>query len=296
METLKCVFFSVLLTFQYAVYSRDSNDLGSSNGYPWHCEHCADFSRERVRSLILPDLTVMCYPPRQGDPYYLGKFVLNFTCACCEATFKYSSMRTQNLSPATLEMEIIALNGSGVLLTRFGTHASEKHNKTLVHNVIEMSWSAMKLIPINICDFRSVILLDLSHNHLSQLRPLSCLEVLNTLDVSHNRLTFIANSTFGGMTKLRSIDLFHNLIRDIEPFTFQQSNIHILSLNVENNLLTSVEWIESECVRLWICQGVPDENVHYGVRIYCIPKVPVAMFGRIFVCAPIDWIHKTQLT
>ena len=44
------------------------------------------------------------------------------------------------------------------------------------------------------------------------------------------------------MTKLRSIDLSHNLIRDIEPFTFQQSNIHILSLNVEHNLLTSVEW------------------------------------------------------
>ena len=44
------------------------------------------------------------------------------------------------------------------------------------------------------------------------------------------------------MTKLRSIDLSHNLIHDIEPFTFQQSNIQILSLNVENNLLTSVEW------------------------------------------------------
>ena len=77
---------------------------------------------------------------------------------------------------------------------------------------------------------------------LSQIRPLSCLKVLHTFDVSYNRLTLIANTTFEKKTKLRFIDLSHNFISDIEPFTFQQSNIHILSLNVEYNLLTSVEW------------------------------------------------------
>ena len=240
METLKWIFFSVLLTFQYAVYSRGSEDLGNLKGYPWYCEECADFSRERVKSRLLPDLTVMC-PPIQPSRYCSRDFRLNFTCACCEATLKYASISAQ-LSSATLDMEIIARNGSGVLLTRFGTQDSVKHNKTVVPNVINMSGSDMKLIPINICDFKSVILLDLSHNHLSQLRPLSCLEVLHTLDVSYNRLTFIANTTFEEMTNLRFIDLSHNFISDIEPFTFQQSNIHILSLNIEYNLLTSVEW------------------------------------------------------
>ena len=241
MENIKRVFFSFLLIFQLAEYSRGSDTLGSSKGYPQYCKDCSDFSRERVKSRLLPDLTVMCYPRFQSSPYCSRPFMLNVTCACCESTLKYASIGAQ-LTFATLDMEIIALNGSCVLLTRFGTRASEKYNKTVVSNVIDMSGSDMKLIPINICDFTSVILLDLNHNHLSQLRPLSCLEELHTLDVSYNRLTFIANTTFEKMTKLRLIDLSHNLIRDIEPFTFQQSNIHILSLNVENNLLTSVEW------------------------------------------------------
>ena len=229
----------ILQIFQYAVYS---NNIGSSNGYLWYCADCADFSRERVKSRLLPDLTVMCHPPIQSNPYCMGRFRLNFTCACCEATFKYASIGTQMSTTAPLEMEMIARNGSGVLLMRFGTRASVKKNKSLLPNVIGMSKSHLKLMPINICDFVSVILLDLSHNHLSQLRPLSCLEELHTLDVSHNRLTFIANTTFENMTKLRFIDLSHNSIRDIEPFTFQQSNIHILALNIDSNLLTSLEW------------------------------------------------------
>ena len=238
LDTLKCVIFSFLLTFQYAMYSRGSDDLGSSS----YCAQCVDFSRERVKSLLLPDLNVMCHPPIQNS-YCNGRWAPNFTCSCCEASFNfYTSIRTQNLSTATLEMEMVARNGSGVLLTKFASQDSVKQDKTVVPTVINMSGSDMKQIPINICDFTSAILLDLSHNHLSQLRPLSCLEVLHTLDVSYNRLTFIANTTFENMTKLRFIDLSNNLIRDIEPFTFQQSNIHILSLNVENNLLTSVEW------------------------------------------------------
>ena len=236
---LKLLLSFILPIVQYAVYS---NDIGSSKGYPWYCADCADFSRERVKSRLLPDLTVMCHPPIQSNPYCVRPWRLNFTCACCEASFKYASIGTK-LSTASLEMEMMERNGRSVLLTRFGTQASvTNNNKTMVLNVIGMSGFDMKLMPINICDFVSVILLDLSHNLLSQLRPLSCLEELHTLDVSHNRLTFIANTTFENMTKLRFIDLSHNSIRDIEPFTFQQSNIHILALNIDSNLLTSVEW------------------------------------------------------
>ena len=142
-------------------------------------------------------------------------------------------------------------------------HASVKHNRIGVPNVIEMPGADMKLIPINICDFTCVILLDLSQNRLSQLRSLSCLEVLHTLDVSYNRLTFIANTMFENMTKLRPIYLSHNLIHDIESFTFQQSNIHILSLNIENNLLTSVEWsnvfmLKPTCVVSYAYNSISD--------------------------------------
>ena len=266
METIKFVIFSFLLTYQDLVYSRDSNNLGSflalHHDYQWYCFECIN-------------MNVMCYPVIQhvqSFSYCSGHYHRpNFACGCCRYTSKYASMTT-SLSFVSMEMEILAQNGSGVL--RFGVDASVKYIlimpldlidllvglataaqernisrsrralpvDTEAPNVIQMSGTDMKEIPNNLCDFTSVILLDLSHNRLSQLRPLSCLEVLNTLDVSHNRLTFIENTTFEGMTKLRSIDLSHNLIRDIEPFTFQQSNIHILSLNVEHNLLTSVEW------------------------------------------------------
>ena len=217
------------------------DNIGSSKGYYWFCEDCADFTRERVKSRLLPDLTVMCHPPIGWKTNCLTHWRLNFTCACCEATLKYASAGTKP-STAWLEMEIMARNGTSVLLTKFATQASVKNNNTVVPNEIVLSGFDLQLMPINICDFVSVILLDLSHNLLSQLRPLSCLEDLHTLDVRHNRLTFIANTTFENMTKLRFIDLSHNSIRDIEPFTFQQSNIHILALNIEYNSLTSVEW------------------------------------------------------
>ena len=246
METIKCVIFSFLLSYQDLVYSRDSNNLGSLKAYQWYCFTCINPSRVREIGRLLSDRNnAMCYPVVvqhvqsssicSGHIYHMQG--PNFGCGCCKNPFQ----ETQ-LSSASVEMEILARNGSGVLLTRFGTDVSVKYNNTVAPNVIKMSGADMKEIPYNLCDFTSVILLDLSHNRLSQLRPLSCLGVLNTLDVSHNRLTFIANTTFEGMTKLRSIDLSHNLIRDIEPFTFQQSNIQILSLNVEHNLLTSVEW------------------------------------------------------
>ena len=85
----------------------------------------------------------------QGVRDYYRKKGQNFVCACCQTNpFQYAQ-----LSSASVEMEILARNGSGVLLTRFGMDVSN----TVAPNVIQMSGTDMKEIPNNLCDFTSVI-------------------------------------------------------------------------------------------------------------------------------------------
>ena len=163
METIKCVIFSFLLTYQDLVYSRDSDNIGNLKAYQWYCFGCINPSRvkdsltESIVSLLTTD-NGMCYPGVQhvqSSSICSGQYHIQGqknVCACCKLPFH------AQLSSASVEMEILARNGSGVLLTRFGIDASVKQNNT----VIQMSWADMKEIPNKLCDFTSVILLDLS--------------------------------------------------------------------------------------------------------------------------------------
>ena len=57
--------------------------------------------------------------------------------------------------------------------------------------------------------------IDLSDNHISDLRPIENLGLLETLNLSNNSLEIIDSLEY--LIKLRELDISHNRIRDIEP-------------------------------------------------------------------------------
>ena len=98
----------------------------------------------------------------------------------------------------------------------------------------------MARLPINICNFR-IFQMDLSFNSIGTLDGLNCLDILDTLTVKGNKLTYIANDTFAGMIKLRVLDLTLNKITYIEPGTLAAQGTEIFYVDLSENALESLD-------------------------------------------------------
>ena len=97
-------------------------------------------------------------------------------------------------------------------------------------------------LPQNICDYPGIVEIDVSHNKISQLHPLTCLQMLDSFIASYNRLVFISNRTFAGLAKLRVVDLSHNQITAVEPKTFIQGKLHILFIDMSYNNIRKIDY------------------------------------------------------
>ena len=61
-------------------------------------------------------------------------------------------------------------------------------------------------IPSNVCDFSSkLVKIELINNEMFEIGNISCLLSLDTLDLSHNKITFIGNKGNNKITELRTI-------------------------------------------------------------------------------------------
>eukprot|EP01134_Creolimax_fragrantissima_P005100 CFRG5100T1 len=65
-------------------------------------------------------------------------------------------------------------------------------------------------------------------------------QTLETLDLSHNGITSVANGTFADMTKIRSLDLSFNAITSLPDNTFGCCGSNLVVLRLQNNRLTSL--------------------------------------------------------
>ena len=132
-------------------------------------------------------------------------------------------------------MEFFNVNGTGLLI-----HSDSYNNPSQI-SFTETS-GILRELPNNLCDFPGLLTINVSHNKISSLQPMSCLTILDTFNASHNRLMLISNNTFTGMAALRVVDLSYNSIVVIEPNTFTQDQLHILKINVANNNLREVDF------------------------------------------------------
>ena len=154
----------------------------------------------------------------------------NTFCACFSLPkWKYEGMELHQLF-----VEYISVNGSYAI---HSLNISQCANFSFIETA-----GRLKELPNNFCDFPGILEMDISQNKISELQQLSCLSVLDTFNISYNRLSFLPTGTFNGMELLRIVDISHNEITHIEPNTFNGNSLHILMVDVSHNNISKTDY------------------------------------------------------
>ena len=132
-----------------------------------------------------------------------------------------------------LFIEYVDLGGKSQVISISGNNINDTF--VLIHT---NGW--LSRLPFNICNFR-IFQMDLSFNKIETLDGLNCLDMLDTLTVKGNKLTYIANDTFAGMIKLRVLDLTLNKITYMEPGTLAAQGTEIFYVDLSENALESAD-------------------------------------------------------
>ena len=132
-----------------------------------------------------------------------------------------------------LLIEYVDLEGKSKVISYGNDRINDKF--VLIHKN-----GQMPRLPINVCDFQ-IFQMDLSFNKIETLDGLNCLDILDTLTVRGNKLTYIANDTFAGMIKLRVLDLTLNKIKHMEPGTLAAQGTEIFYADFSENVLESLD-------------------------------------------------------
>ncbi|XP_052089271.1 toll-like receptor 8 [Mytilus californianus] len=118
---------------------------------------------------------------------------------------------------------------------------SEEQNKSQYYSLYH-SQGYLSQIPINICDFPNIVRIDLQSNQLTEVGNLSCLSMLDTLDLSYNKIHFIGNYTFLSLTNLRELRVTHNGLKVLAPATITASSLQIFRADFSHNEMKSIEF------------------------------------------------------
>ncbi|KAK3086749.1 hypothetical protein FSP39_022833 [Pinctada imbricata] len=149
-------------------------------------------------------------------------------CSCCSIPrWKYEQIRIGNL-----QLEYLNRRGKSFLL--------DSENQAVLHR-IQKENGFLSALPINYCQFTTIVEIFLKGNLIEDLPPLTCLSELDTIDLSYNQLRFISNTSISGLKKLRRIDFSYNLITEIEPFTFNNIDHVIMMVDFSFNKLRTLD-------------------------------------------------------
>ena len=80
----------------------------------------------------------------------------------------------------------------------------------------------LRSFPNNFCSFERIVHIDFQTNKIEKIPNLSCIPFLEVLDLKHNALVEVRNTTFINNTLLRKIDLSFNGIRVLDPNAFRR--------------------------------------------------------------------------
>ncbi|XP_071135520.1 toll-like receptor 6 [Mytilus edulis] len=109
-------------------------------------------------------------------------------------------------------------------------------NSRLVHNNGFLSH-----LPYNLCNFVNILEIEITYNEISSIGNISCLQMLDKLDLSHNSIESIGNSTFKHLPLLRELRLTHNGIKTVEPYTLAGTTIAIYWVDLSWNNMTKLD-------------------------------------------------------
>ncbi|CAC5423133.1 unnamed protein product [Mytilus coruscus] len=109
-------------------------------------------------------------------------------------------------------------------------------NSRLVHNK-----GFLSQLPKNVCDFVNIVEIEATYNQISSIGNISCLQMLDTLDLSYNTIDSIENSTFKNLPLLRELRLSHNGIKTMEPYALAGTTMSIFLADLSSNNMTKID-------------------------------------------------------
>lgn len=112
-------------------------------------------------------------------------------------------------------------------------------------NSIHLQNSYLQRLPSNICQYGTTLkYLDMAFNSISSNlsgRYFECINKLEILNISTNKIQFIYEDTFNYMLNLRELDLSNNLIKSITYKVFQYKLPSLTKLSLRSNLLKEID-------------------------------------------------------
>ncbi|KAK3103614.1 hypothetical protein FSP39_020535, partial [Pinctada imbricata] len=156
----------------------------------------------------------------------------NDECCFCDCVQEWEISGTE---VNELLIEYSNLNGSSVLL-----YSTSDYNSSLQSSVSH-TLGKMSMLPCNVCDFIEIVRMIFSRNDIATIPDISCLMDIEKIDLSYNKLRFISNQTFGGLRKLRNLDLSFNEISQIDPNAFQGKFMAIFNINLSNIKIKKID-------------------------------------------------------
>ena len=126
-------------------------------------------------------------------------------------------------------------------------------------SIVEHTNERLKSLPGNMCSFTEIVKLVLSNNVIDEISNISCLRNVEIIDLSHNKINRIYNTTFNDLPLLRKLDLSHNEIKTIDTNSFQGKGRTISSINLSSCKLTEYD-VSNFIFNNTFCEVNLDEN------------------------------------
>ncbi|CAC5423135.1 unnamed protein product [Mytilus coruscus] len=125
--------------------------------------------------------------------------------------------------------------------TRRGGTAQLIGGTTIMNSRFVHSNGFLSHLPNNVCDFVNIVEIEATYNKISSIWNISCLQMLDTLDLSHNSIESIGNSTFNHLPLLRELRLTHNGIKTVEPYALAGTAMSICLADLSSNNMTKID-------------------------------------------------------
>lgn len=172
-------------------------------------------------------------------------------CCSCNSISKYKSDHDGTT------LEYIDIRGKGKIIDTLcersltgnqdlcsldtGTNHLDNRSGSSVINSLKHTHGYLRYMPVNSCFVRPLINMNLANNFIMDIGNLSCYTKLETLNLKGNKITYVTNDTFVGLSNLRTLDLSDNIIQHIDPNTFADKTVEIFMINVAHNNMKTLD-------------------------------------------------------
>ncbi|VDI79175.1 Hypothetical predicted protein [Mytilus galloprovincialis] len=191
-----------------------------------------------------------------------NEYDANFCCSCKGKSDWELPLVFPNISYSGLAIELEDLQGKDSLLLNIHKNNSSNSNE-IASRYFWVTYvdGILRRYPKNACDFH-IVTIDFTGNLFSEIGNLSCFSSLDTLVLKRNRISFVSNQTFRGLSNLRKVDLSYNQIVKTDNNLLGANDVYISELVMEGNMFKTVDLSNIVIPNKTICYNSYADNIH----------------------------------